>query len=77
MQHDDLITVIAETLLIDPAQLDERSGVGRTENWDSMRNMMVMAEVERVFAIKIAFKDYLDVATVAGIRALIARSRKV
>ncbi len=76
MQHDALKTVIAETLLIDADRLDEDSGVGKTENWDSLRNMMVMAEVERVFGIKIAFKDYLDVATVNGIRALIAKSKK-
>jgi acyl carrier protein len=36
---------------------------------------MIMAEVERVFGIKIAFRDYIDVATVQAIRALIEKSR--
>jgi acyl carrier protein len=75
MQHDPLKSAIADALLIDVGLLDENSGVGRTENWDSLRNMMVMAEVERVFGIKIAFKDYLDVATVGSIRALVERLR--
>jgi acyl carrier protein len=75
MQHDLLRQTIAETLLIDVAQVNEDSGVDRTENWDSLRNMMVMMEVERVFGIKIAFRNYLDVATVRDIRALIAKSR--
>jgi acyl carrier protein len=75
MPHDPLRALIAETLLIDVNQVDEDSGVDRTENWDSLRNMMIMAEVERVFAIKIAFRDYIEVGTVKGIRALIEKSR--
>ena len=75
MPHDPLRSLIAETLLIDIAEVHEDSGVNRTENWDSLRNMMIMAEVERVFAVKIAFRNYLDVATVREIRALIETSR--
>ena len=76
MPPDALRSLIAETLLIDVARIDEESGVDRTENWDSLRNMMIMMEVERVFGIKIAFRSYLDVATVRDIRALIAGSKR-
>jgi acyl carrier protein len=75
MPPDPLLALIAETLLIDTDRLHEDSGVGVTENWDSLRNMMVMAEVERVFRIKIAFRDYLEKGTVRDLRALIGKSR--
>jgi acyl carrier protein len=75
MPPDPLLALIAETLLLQPDQVDETAGAGRTENWDSLRNMMIMMEVERAFGIKIAFKDYIDAATVQGIRALIAKSK--
>jgi acyl carrier protein len=74
MPDDALVTLIADVLLIDSNQINDESGIGVTENWDSLRNMMVMAEVERVFAIKIPFKAYTSVATVKDIRALIAKA---
>jgi len=76
MPDDTLRTLIAETLLIDADRISEESGVDRTENWDSLRNMMVMMEVERVYAIKIPFRSYIDVATVRDIRALIEKLGK-
>ena len=44
-----LKSVIASVLEIDPARLDEASGVNLTENWDSLNQFMVMSTVEREF----------------------------
>ena len=75
MQDDPLHVLVADVLVTDPGLIDEDSGVGRTENWDSLRNLMVMAEVERVYAIKIPFKAYTEATTVRSIRALITPAR--
>jgi acyl carrier protein len=76
MPDDPLLSLIAETLMVDPGQVNEDSRVNQTENWDSLRNMMIMMEVERVFEIKISFRNYLDVGTVKDIRALIAKTER-
>jgi acyl carrier protein len=70
MPDDALLALIAEVLTLD--RVDEDAALGVTENWDSMRNMMIMVEIERVFAVKLPFTAYTEATSVRAIRALLA-----
>ena len=68
-----LRAVIAAVLEIDPARLDEDSGLNATENWDSLNQCMIMAAVERAFDARLAFRDMEEVSSVGAIRAFLLR----
>ncbi len=68
-----LKSVVAAVLEIDPARLDEASGMNLTEHWDSLNQFMIMSAVEREFDARLAFRDMEEVATVAAIRAFLLR----
>lgn len=71
MEPDRLIALVAAALEIDPAFVTEESGMNQTENWDSLKNFLIMADIERAFDVKLDFDTYEQVTTVGAIRALL------
>ena len=71
MTQDKLIAIIAQILELPPEQVHETSGVNETENWDSLKNMMIMMEIENRYGLRFDFDRYFDAATVKDIRALV------
>jgi acyl carrier protein len=63
-----LKSVIAEVLEINPALLDEESGMNVTENWDSLNQFMITTALEREFGARLTFSDMEEVSTIKAIR---------
>ena len=55
MTQDKLIAIIAQILELPPEQVHETSGVNETENWDSLKNMMIMMEIENRYGLRFDF----------------------
>lgn len=68
MAINSLKSVIAEVLKIDPALLDEESGMNVTENWDSLNQFMITTAIERDFDVRLVFSDMEEVSTLEAIR---------
>ena len=68
MSARSLKSIIAEVLQIDPARLDEESGMNVTENWDSLNQFMITVAVERDFGVRLVFSDMEEARTVRIIR---------
>lgn len=66
-----LKTVIADVLQIDPAQLDDDSGMNVTDNWDSLNQFMITTAIERDFGARMIFSDIGDVSTLRAIRTFL------
>jgi acyl carrier protein len=71
MTEDALLTLIAGTLGIDPAEVTEHSGIENTRKWDSLRQIMLMTELETRFGIELSDQEMLGTTSVAKIRALL------
>ena len=52
MAEDSLLTLIAGTLGIDPAEVTEASDMSNTRKWDSLRQIMLMTELETHFGLR-------------------------
>jgi acyl carrier protein len=74
MATHSLKSVIAEVLEIDPAHLDEESGMNVTENWDSLNQFMITTAVEREFGARLTFNDMEEVSTVKAIREFLRKA---
>ncbi len=64
---DQLRIIVAEILGIDPDEVTEQSGVDHTEDWDSMRHLMIMMEVEQQFGHQFSPDDLSEVRTISAI----------
>ena len=72
MAEDTLLTLIAGTLGIDPAEVGEGSDMSNTRKWDSLRQIMLMTELETQYGVELSDQQMLETTSVAKIRALLA-----
>jgi acyl carrier protein len=72
MAEDALLTLIAGTLGIDPAEVTEGSDMSNTRKWDSLRQIMLMTELETHFGFELSDQQMLETTSVAKIRALLS-----
>lgn len=66
-----LLDLIANTLSIDPAQVTEQSTSKDTQNWDSLRQVILMTELERICNIEFEFEQINDATSVSRIRSFL------
>jgi len=72
MAYPSLKSVIATILETEPDQLSEESGLNDTENWDSLKQFFIMADIENEFQVKLTFEEIEGATNVAEIRAALA-----
>jgi acyl carrier protein len=71
MAEDTLLTLIAGTLGINPSEVTDSSDMSNTRKWDSLRQIMLMTELETQFGIELSDRQMLETTSVAKIRALL------
>ena len=65
--------LLADTLGVDAARVGEDAGLNRTENWDSLKQVEVMASVEKGFGIRASFDETMNASNVPAIREALAQ----
>lgn len=73
MAHPDLLTLIAGTLGIPPAEVTEASDMTNTRKWDSLRQVMLMTELETSYGIELTDEQMTEANSVAKIRAVLTQ----
>ena len=71
MSSDPLLTLIAGTLGVNPSEVNEDSAAGKTRRWDSLRQVMLMNELETTYGIELSDQEMMETNSVARIRALL------
>lgn len=66
---DRIRGVVAEILDLDPGELTAESGVDVTGEWDSLRHLTIMMEVEQQFGHEFSPEDLAEAQTIAAIAA--------
>ena len=69
----DLLGLIAETLSLDRTSLNAQSSVENTKNWDSLRQVVLMGEIESGFGVEFSAQEISEANSVAKIAAALAR----
>ena len=72
MADDALLSLIAGTLGILPAEVNDASDMSSTRKWDSLRQLMLMTELETQYGIELTDREMLEATSVAGIRTVLA-----
>ena len=68
-----LHAVVANALNIDATDVDEDSGLDATPNWDSLRNVILITEVERAYDVEFDLDTLGKATSVRTLRELLAR----
>ena len=71
MAVPDLLPLIAGTLGIPPAEVTETSDMTNTRKWDSLRQVMLMTELETSYGIELTDEEMTEATSVAKIRAVL------
>ena len=71
MPDTALLTLIAGTLGIPPAEVTEASDMTNTRKWDSLRQVMLMTELETSYGIELSDEEMTEATSVAKIRAVL------
>ena len=71
MADDILLTLIAGTLGINPPEVTNGSDMSNTRKWDSLRQIMLMTELETHFGFELSDQEIMETTSVAKIRALL------
>ena len=71
MADDSLLHLIAGTLGIDPAEVSEDSDISNPRKWDSLRQIMLMTELETQYGCQLSDQQMLETTSVAKIHALL------
>lgn len=59
--------VIGDVLDIEPEEIDVNADMSTFDEWDSIRNVLVLASIEESFQIKIPKEDVFDLISVSAI----------
>ena len=59
--------VIGDVLDIEPEEIDVNADMSTFDEWDSIRNVLVLASIEESFQIKIPKEDVFDLISVDAI----------
>jgi acyl carrier protein len=73
MTEDALMDLIARTLGIDRGEVSEASDMSNTRKWDSLRQIMLMTELETQYGIGLTDREMLETISVAQIRSVLTR----
>ena len=71
MHAPDLLTLIAGTLGIPPAEVTEASDMTNTRKWDSLRQVMLMTEMETTYSIELTDEQMTAATSAANTRAVL------
>jgi acyl carrier protein len=66
---DRVRMIVADILAQEPGALTESSGVDVTPEWDSLRHLAIMTEVEQQFGHRFELDDILEARTISAIVA--------
>ena len=64
---EKLYKVIAKSLNIDPASINDDLGPGDISEWDSLANQSLILDLEKEFQLKLEIDEILDMETVGDI----------
>jgi acyl carrier protein len=73
MTDDTLLEMIAQTLGIERSLLTEASDMSNTPKWDSLRQIMLMTELETHYGIELTDQEMLESVSVSQIRTVLTR----
>lgn len=59
--------IVAAVLRIPAADLDENAALGKTERWDSLAQLDILASMEQEFGVVIEPDEALDLTTLASL----------
>jgi acyl carrier protein len=71
MVDDTLLELIAGTLGVPPSEITEESDMANTRKWDSLRQVMLMTELETNFGLELSDQEMLETTSVAKIRDIL------
>lgn len=71
MADTSLVQLVAATLGVEASGLTEGSGMNNTKNWDSLRQVVLMTELERVYGVEFEFDQMSAATTIAEIREIL------
>jgi acyl carrier protein len=73
MLEPPLNELIANTLGIPIAQITEASSMENTPKWDSLRQMIVMTELELNYGVELTNEEMTDANSIVKLRELLRR----
>ena len=71
MAETNLLTLIAGTLGIPPVEVTDTSDMTNTRKWDSLRQVMLMTELETSYGIELTDEEMTAATSVTKIRDLL------
>jgi acyl carrier protein len=74
--NDALIQLFAETLQIDPAELNDNSSPDTVKQWDSLSAMRLVVAIEEKFNVRLSTKEIMKMSTIGRARQTL-QSKKV
>ena len=74
--NEQIISIIAKTLEVEPSAIEPDLGVGDLPEWTSLKHMMVIAELEKAFNIKFDSADLMDLEDVSDLVSLVESTIK-
>ena len=71
MDQVSLLELIAGTLAVPPEEISEESSMENTRKWDSLRQLILMTELEGRYGIELSDVEMTEATSVAKIRAVL------
>jgi len=74
-QQDELLNIVSFVLNVPVNELSDSSGINDFENWDSMRHLVIISEIESHYNIYFKTEELFLLKTIQELRAAIHRSQ--
>lgn len=65
---DDLTTLIANILNVEPQQITDSTSMQTLANWDSFHHMKLINQIEKHYQCELSFTDIVAMTSIAKIR---------
>ena len=72
MSQPSLKSLIAQVLGVESASLSDDSGMNKTEGWDSLRQFLIVTEIEQTLGAKFTIEQMERTHSLGELRAILS-----
>jgi acyl carrier protein len=69
---NNLLSIIANVMEVQVTEINDESGPGTIENWDSFRGLILFEELEREFNVKFTLNELLNIKNIKDIKRILS-----
>ena len=69
--YEQIISIMAKVLEVEPSEIELDCGIGDMPEWSSLKHLQIISELEQAFSIKLQPQDIMELEEIGDLVNLV------